>query len=209
LTGAVVGAEALLRWTHSERGPVAAIKFIPVAEDSGLILPISSWVLREACRRAKAWLDQGLAAIPMSINVSGIQLQDATFLYEVLAMLEETKLAPGLLELELTESVLMHLPEYAQSALRYFRDLGVTVSIDDFGTGYSSLICLKRLPIELGPARQPAIRPRRTDSTAMKTYRRLCGVAWDVGLLSAGLSLAPCFRHFSLEPRHTPLRPLQ
>jgi len=148
LTGSVVGAEALLRWTHPERGPVAAIKFIPVAEDSGLILPIGSWVLREACGQAKAWLDQGLAAIPMSINVSGIQLQDATFLYEVLAMLEETKLAPGLLELELTESVLMHLPEYAQSALRYLRDLGVTVSIDDFGTGYSSLSCLKRLPID-------------------------------------------------------------
>jgi diguanylate cyclase (GGDEF)-like protein/PAS domain S-box-containing protein len=148
LTGAVVGAEALLRWTHPERGPVAPIKFIAVAEDSGLILPIGSWVLREACGQAKLWLDQGLPAIPMSINVSGVQLQDATFLYEVLAMLEETGLTPGLLELELTESVLMHLPEHAQSALQYLRDLGVTVSIDDFGTGYSSLSCLKSLPID-------------------------------------------------------------
>jgi diguanylate cyclase (GGDEF)-like protein len=148
LTGAVVGAEALLRWTHPERGPVAPVKFIPVAEDSGLILPIGSWVLREACGQAKAWLDQGLPATPMSINVSGVQLQHATFLDEVLAMLEETGLAPGLLELELTESVLMHLPEHAQSALQYLRDLGVTVSIDDFGTGYSSLSYLRRLPID-------------------------------------------------------------
>jgi diguanylate cyclase (GGDEF)-like protein/PAS domain S-box-containing protein len=148
LTGAVVGAEALLRWTHPERGPVAPVKFIPVAEDSGLILPIGSWVLRETCGQAKAWLDQGLPATPMSINVSGVQLQHATFLNEVLAMLEETGLAPGLLELELTESVLMHLPEHAQSALQSLRDLGVTVSIDDFGTGYSSLSYLKRLPID-------------------------------------------------------------
>jgi EAL domain-containing protein (putative c-di-GMP-specific phosphodiesterase class I) len=148
LTGEVVGAEALLRWTHPERGPVAPITFIPVAEDSGLILPIGTWVLREACRQAKAWLDQGLPATPMSINVSGVQMQDATFLYEVLAMLEEIGLAPELLELELTESVLMHLPKHAQGALQYLRDIGVTVSIDDFGTGYSSLSYLRRLPID-------------------------------------------------------------
>jgi EAL domain-containing protein (putative c-di-GMP-specific phosphodiesterase class I) len=84
----------------------------------------------------------------MSINVSGVQLQDATFLYEVLAMLEETKMAPELLELELTESVLMHLPDHAESALQYLRALGVTVSIDDFGTGYSSLSYLKRLNVD-------------------------------------------------------------
>jgi diguanylate cyclase (GGDEF)-like protein/PAS domain S-box-containing protein len=148
LTGELVGAEALLRWTHPKRGPVAPVKFIPVAEDSGLILPIGSWVLREACMQAKTWLDQGLPATPMSINVSGVQLQDATFLYEVLAMLEETRLAPELLEMELTESVLLNLPEHAHSALQYLRDLGVTVSIDDFGTGYSSLSALKRLPID-------------------------------------------------------------
>jgi diguanylate cyclase (GGDEF)-like protein/PAS domain S-box-containing protein len=148
-TGEVVGAEALLRWTHPERGQVAPMKFIPVAEDSGLILPIGAWVLREACGQANAWLDQGLPAIPMSINVSGVQLQDAKFLHEVLAVLGETGLAPGLLELELTESVLMHLPEHGQSLLQHLRNLGVTVSIDDFGTGYSSLSYLKRLPIDV------------------------------------------------------------
>ncbi len=147
-TGAVVGAEALLRWTHPERGQIAPMKFIPVAEDSGLILPIGGWVLREACGQAKAWLDDGLPTTPMSINVSGVQLQDATFLHQVLAVLGETGLAPELLEMELTESVLMHLPEHAQSALQHLRNLGVTVSIDDFGTGYSSLSYLKRLPID-------------------------------------------------------------
>lgn len=147
-TGAIVGAEALLRWTHPDRGPIPPVRFLPVAEDSGLIVPIGSWVLREACGQAKAWLDQGLPATPMSINVSGVQLQHAKFLDEVLAMLEETGLAPGLLELELTESVLMHPSDYAQCALKYLRDLGVTVSIDDFGTGYSSLSYLRRLPID-------------------------------------------------------------
>ena len=147
-TGEVVGAEALLRWTHPDRGQVVPMKFIPVAEDSGLILQIGAWVLREACGQSKAWLDQGLPATPMSINVSGVQLQDATFLYEVLAVLGDTGPAPDLLELELTESVLMHLPEHAQSALRHLRDLGVTVSIDDFGTGYSSWSYLKKLPID-------------------------------------------------------------
>jgi diguanylate cyclase (GGDEF)-like protein/PAS domain S-box-containing protein len=147
-TGAVVGAEALLRWTHPELGQIAPMKFIPVAEDSGLILPIGGWVLREACGQAKAWLDDGLPTTPMSINVSGVQLQDATFLHQVLDVLGETGLAPELLEMELTESVLMHLPEHAQSALQHLRNLGVTVSIDDFGTGYSSLSYLKRLPID-------------------------------------------------------------
>ncbi len=147
-TGAVVGAEALLRWTHPVRGQIAPMNFIPVAEDSGLILPIGAWVLHEACEQAKAWLDQGLPTTPMSINVSGVQLQDATFLHQVLAVLGETGLAPELLEMELTESVLMHLPEHAQSALQHLRNLGVTVSIDDFGTGYSSLSYLKRLPID-------------------------------------------------------------
>jgi diguanylate cyclase (GGDEF)-like protein/PAS domain S-box-containing protein len=148
LTEAVVGAEALLRWTHFERGSVSPVKFIPVAEDSGLILPIGAWVLRQACGQVKEWLDQGLPATPVSINVSGVQLQDATFLLEVLSMLEETGVTPGLLELELTESVLMHLPEHAEAALQHLRDLGVTVSIDDFGTGYSSLSYLKKLPID-------------------------------------------------------------
>jgi diguanylate cyclase (GGDEF)-like protein/PAS domain S-box-containing protein len=163
-TGAIVGSEALLRWTHPERGPVAPMTFIPVAEDTGLILPIGAWVLRQACRQVRAWLDQGLPAIPMSINVSGVQLQDAKFLDEVMAVLGETGLAPELLELELTESVLMHLPEHAQSGLRHLRDLGVTVSIDDFGTGYSSLSYLKKLPIDTLKIDQSFLHQRKGSS---------------------------------------------
>jgi predicted signal transduction protein with EAL and GGDEF domain len=148
LTGNVVGVEALLRWTNPARGSVAPARFIPVAEDSGLILPIGAWVLREACGQAKAWRDQGLPVTTMAINVSGVQLQDARFLNEVLTVLADTGLSPESLELELTESVLMHLPEHAQTILGHLRDLGVTVSIDDFGTGYSSLSSLKKLPID-------------------------------------------------------------
>jgi diguanylate cyclase (GGDEF)-like protein/PAS domain S-box-containing protein len=148
-TGAIAGVEALLRWTHATRGTVPPVKFIAVAEESGLILPIGTWVLREACKQAKAWMDQGLPVASMAINVSAVQLQDANFLNEVIAVLEETGLNPGALELELTESVLMHLPEHAQAVLQHLRDKGVMVSIDDFGTGYSSLSSLKNLPVDI------------------------------------------------------------
>lgn len=147
-TGAVAGVEALLCWTQATRGSVPPAKFIAVAEDTGLILPIGAWVLREACTQAKAWLDQGLPATPMAINVSAVQLQDAKFLHEVLAVLGETGLDPRSLELELTESVLMHLPEHAQSVLQHLRDKGVLVALDDFGKDYSSLSSLKKLPID-------------------------------------------------------------
>jgi diguanylate cyclase (GGDEF)-like protein/PAS domain S-box-containing protein len=148
-TGAIAGVEALLRWTHATRGAVAPGKFIAVAEESGLILPIGAWVLREACRQAKTWMDQGLPVASMAINVSAVQLQDANFLNEVIAVLGETGMNPGALELELTESVLVHLSDHAQAVLQSLRDRGVMVSIDDFGTGYSSLSSLTKLPVDI------------------------------------------------------------
>jgi diguanylate cyclase (GGDEF)-like protein/PAS domain S-box-containing protein len=147
-TGGIAGVEALLRWTNATRGAVAPAKFIAVAEESGLIIPIGAWVLREACRQAKSWVDEGLLAASMAINISAIQVQDANFLNDVMGVLEETGLSPGGLELELTETVLMHLPEHAQSVLQHMRETGVKVAIDDFGSGYSSLSYLKKLPVD-------------------------------------------------------------
>ena len=147
-TRAIVGAEALLRWTHPLRGPVAPAQFIPVAEDCGLIVPIGKWVLREACQQAQSWLGTGLPAITMAVNVSAMEFRNEKFLEEVLAVLEETAFDPRSLELELTESVLMKHPESAQSILKRLRARGVHVAIDDFGTGYSSLSYLRKFPVD-------------------------------------------------------------
>jgi diguanylate cyclase (GGDEF)-like protein len=147
-TGAVIGAEALLRWMHPTRGLVSPAEFIPVAEDSGLILPIGAWVLREACEQAQAWVESGLPAITMAVNVSAIEFRDEHFLESVFATLSKTGLDPSLLELELTESVLMTHAETAASILQTLRERGVQVAIDDFGTGYSSLSYLRKFPVD-------------------------------------------------------------
>jgi diguanylate cyclase (GGDEF)-like protein/PAS domain S-box-containing protein len=147
-TGAIAGAEALLRWTHPTRGPVCPAQFIPVAEECGLILPIGRWVLRRACEQAQAWIRAGLVPATMAVNVSAKQFRGDSFLKDLLATLEESGLDPGLLELELTESVLMKHAESAASILGTLRDNGVQVAVDDFGTGYSSLSYLRKFPID-------------------------------------------------------------
>ena len=147
-TGRISGAEALLRWTHPTRGPVPPGQFIPVAEDCGLILPIGTWVLRQACQQAQAWVDAGLPLGTMAVNISAIQLRSENFLESIFAILQDTRLDPRLLELELTESVLMKHAESTASILTALRDRGVQVAVDDFGTGYSSLSYLRKFPID-------------------------------------------------------------
>jgi diguanylate cyclase (GGDEF)-like protein len=147
-TGAITGAEALIRWAHPTRGLVPPLQFIPVAEDCGLILPIGAWVLREACRQARAWADAGLPPITMAVNASAIELRSETFLENLFATLHETGLQPTSLVLEVTESVLMKHAEAAVSILRALRERGVKVAIDDFGTGYSSLGYLRKFPLD-------------------------------------------------------------
>ena len=147
-TGRISGAEALLRWTHPTRGPVPPGQFIPVAEDCGLILPIGTWVLRQACQQAQAWVDAGLPLGTMAVNISAMQLRNESFVEGVFAILQDTRLDPRLLELELTESVLMKHAEYTASILTALRDRGVQVAVDDFGTGYSSLSYLRKFPID-------------------------------------------------------------
>jgi EAL domain-containing protein (putative c-di-GMP-specific phosphodiesterase class I) len=147
-TGTLTGAEALLRWTHPIQGLVSPAQFIPVAEDSGLILPIGAWVMREACTQAQEWLQAGLPLGTIAVNVSAIEFRNQEFLEELFAILSETGLDPRNLELEVTESVLMKDPEAATSILQRLRDRGVRVAVDDFGTGYSSLSYLRKLPLD-------------------------------------------------------------
>jgi diguanylate cyclase (GGDEF)-like protein/PAS domain S-box-containing protein len=147
-TGEITGAEALLRWTHPLRGPVSPAQFIPVAEDCGLILPIGTWVLRQACQQAQAWVAAGLPIGSMAVNISAMQLREENFVDSVFAIFKETGLDPRFLEVELTESVLMKHAESTASILKALRARGVQVAVDDFGTGYSSLSYLRKFPID-------------------------------------------------------------
>jgi diguanylate cyclase (GGDEF)-like protein/PAS domain S-box-containing protein len=147
-TNAIVGAEALIRWTHPTRGMLSPAQFIPIAEDCGLILPIGRWVLRQACRQARAWMDAGQRPITMAVNVSAMEFGDDGFLDGLFAVLEESRLESTALEVELTESVLMKRVESTAGILRTLRQRGVRVAVDDFGTGYSSLSYLRKLPID-------------------------------------------------------------
>jgi diguanylate cyclase (GGDEF)-like protein/PAS domain S-box-containing protein len=147
-TGDITGAEALIRWTHPVRGLVPPSQFIPVAEDCGMILPIGIWVLQEACRQAKEWIDGGLPIRNIAVNISAMQFRNDHFLSDVFKILDETGLDPKCLELELTESVLIKRAETASSVLQTLRAKGIQIAVDDFGTGYSSLSYLTRFPID-------------------------------------------------------------
>jgi EAL domain-containing protein (putative c-di-GMP-specific phosphodiesterase class I) len=147
-TGAITGVEALLRWHNPELGSVSPARFIPLAEETGLIVPIGKWVLRTACAQNVAWLNEGLPPMRMCVNLSMRQMNDEGLVREIQSVLAETGMAPSLLELEVTESTIMHNAERAVSVLNAIKDLGVRLAIDDFGTGYSSLAHLKRFPID-------------------------------------------------------------
>jgi len=146
--GRISGVEALLRWDSEEFGMISPATFIPLAEESGLILPIGEWVLAEACHRLCEWRDQGLLDLNVAVNVSVLQLMRGNLAASVSRALEESGLPANRLELELTESVVMANAEQTITLLRDLKRIGVTIAVDDFGTGYSSLIYLKRLPID-------------------------------------------------------------
>jgi EAL domain-containing protein (putative c-di-GMP-specific phosphodiesterase class I) len=146
-TGAVVGAEALIRWRDPELGDVSPGQFIPVAEETGFIVAIGDWVLSQAMRQAALWHERG-HDMPIAVNVSALQFQQAQFVDRVTSVLAVTGLPPHLLELELTESILVRDADEALARLHALSRLGLRLAIDDFGTGYSSLAYLKRFPIE-------------------------------------------------------------
>jgi EAL domain-containing protein (putative c-di-GMP-specific phosphodiesterase class I) len=146
-TGRLFALEALVRWKHPKLGMVPPIKFIPMAEETGLIMPIGDWVLREACRQNKAWQDAGLPPVTVSVNVSARQFRERNLVARVAGVLKGSGLDAKHLELEVTESLIMQDVDLAVSTMEELRRLGVQLSIDDFGTGYSSLSALKSFPV--------------------------------------------------------------
>lgn len=148
VTGEIVSMEALLRWHHDEFGSMPLEQFIPLAEETGLIVDIGNWAIREACAQNKAWQNAGYAPMPVAVNLSMRQFEQRNLADDVMQILEETGLDPHWLELELTEGVFLHHVESARAMLASLKTAGVIISIDDFGTGYSSLSQLRRLPID-------------------------------------------------------------
>lgn len=148
VSGAITGSEALILWKDAKHGHMLPGQFVPIAEECGLILPIGRWVMREACRQVQAWLASGLRAVPVSVNVSAVEFRHVKFLEGVALILKETGLPPSYLELELTESIIMHDTQSSELVLEALKAMGVKLAIDDFGTGYSSLSYLKRFPID-------------------------------------------------------------
>ena len=162
--GAVVGVEALIRWHRPHRGIVPPARFIPIAEESGLILPIGRWALDSACRQARSWRDQGLSPVPIAINVSAVELRGKDFLNNVRQILEQNRLEPQFLEIELTETFMMQDWKSTAEILRALKDLGVRIALDDFGTGYSSLSFMRRFPIDALKIDQSFVRDMTSDS---------------------------------------------
>jgi EAL domain-containing protein (putative c-di-GMP-specific phosphodiesterase class I) len=159
----IVGLEALVRWHHPKLGLVPPSDFIPLAEETGLILPIGEWVLREACRQNREWQDQGFSRMRIGVNISARQFQQQHLSDTVVRILEESNLEPRFLELELTESSIMSNADATIEVLSKLQSMGVAISVDDFGTGFSSLSYLKRLPIDSLKVDQSFVRELATD----------------------------------------------
>lgn len=176
-TGQTAGMEVLLRWHHPELGMVSPTQFISVAEDTGMIVPIGKWVMRTACKQTMIWQASGLGGLVVAINVSPRQFGDDSFLSDVLAILAETGMNPKLLELEITESMIMQNAERGRALLNTLKGMGIRIAIDDFGTGYSSLATLKQFPIDTLKIDRSFIRDLETD-------------AEDRGLTEAIISMA-------------------
>jgi diguanylate cyclase (GGDEF)-like protein/PAS domain S-box-containing protein len=180
-TGAMTGAEALIRWAHPERGLIFPTEFVPIAEDCGLIVPIGQWVLREACRQARAWIDEGRRPTAVAVNISAAEFRDPGFLEHVRDVLNETGLDAAYLELELTESSLIQHAESTALALQALKNIGVQVAIDDFGTGYSSLSYLRKFPINVLKVDQSFVREISADPVGNSIVCAVIGMGRSLG----------------------------
>jgi diguanylate cyclase (GGDEF)-like protein/PAS domain S-box-containing protein len=182
LSGKVVGVEALVRWRHPQRGLIAPAEFIPVAEACGLILPLGHWVLLTACRQVRAWLDAGIDMGEMAVNISPHQFQQPQFAQTVQAVLAETGVPAERLELEITESSIMHGVDAAIQTMAQLRALGVKLAIDDFGTGYSSLAYLRRFPLDRLKIDRSFLADVDTDSEAASLLTSIVHLGRSLGL---------------------------
>ncbi|MDQ6736182.1 MAG: EAL domain-containing protein [Gemmatimonadota bacterium] len=183
-SGTVVGVEALVRWNHPRRGELPPADFITVAEETGLIVPLGRWVLREACRQAFSWWkdlpDEN--KMNMAVNISGRQLQDASFVADVAEALSDSGLPPSRLVLEITETVIMHRTDVMMSRLMELKGLGVHLAIDDFGTGYSSLSYLQQFPIDIIKIDKAFIAGMERDPAGAALTRTIIGLGWTLGM---------------------------
>lgn len=179
----LMGAEALLRWIHPQRGHVPTAEFIPLAEESGLVLPIGAWVLDAACRQLAAWAGQaGLCELKISVNVSALQFQQEDFVEQVLSLLARTGARPDHLKMELTESLMVTDVDSTIEKMHALRDAGVSFSLDDFGTGFSSLSLLKRLPLDQLKIDQGFVRNIMTDSNDAAIAKMVIALGHSMGL---------------------------
>lgn len=180
----VVGVEALVRWNHPQRGLVQPLDFIHIAEETGLIVPLGRWVLREACHQAHSWWHDRADNDPISVavNVSGKQLQDPFFVSDVAEALADSRLLPSRLVLEITETVIMHRTEGMVQRLHELKALGVQLAIDDFGTGYSSLSYLQQFPIDIIKIDKAFVDGMERDAAGAALTRTIIGLGWTLGL---------------------------
>lgn len=199
LSGRVVGAEALLRWRTADGTLISPGEFIPLAEEIGLIVPIGEWVLAEACRTNRAWQNAGYRPIPVSVNISAIQLERDDLVSKVIQVLEETGLTARYLELEITESALMSDVDQSINTLNHLRELGVQIAIDDFGTGYSSLGHLKRFAVNTLKVDQSFIRNITNDRGNAGIVQAVISLAHTLGLtvVAEGVETPEEYRHLS------------
>ena len=188
-TGEITGVEALVRWQHPDLGAVSPAQFIPLAEETGLIVPLGKWVLRTACAQNVAWQRSGLPPLRMAVNISARQFADEDLLRDIRAALGESGMQPELLELELTESMVMQNPERAAGILAALKGLGVRLAIDDFGVGYSSLAHLKRFPIDTLKVDRSFIRdiPQNTEDKAITEAIIAMGKSLDLTIVAEGV----------------------
>jgi EAL domain-containing protein (putative c-di-GMP-specific phosphodiesterase class I) len=181
-TGRVTSIECLLRWQHPTLGVVQPDQLVPLAEETGLIVPIGKWALRTACLQARAWAEQGLPLFRIAVNLSARQFMSATLLEDVVEIIAATEMNPRLVEFEVTESMMMHEPEEAVKLLRDLKAIGVRLTIDDFGTGYSSLAYLKRLPIDCVKIDASFIRGIPVDASDVAITETIIAMSRSLGL---------------------------
>ena len=178
----VTGMETLIRWRHPQQGMMRPDRFIGLAEETGLIVPIGAWALRTACLQAARWRADGHGALRVAVNLSSRQFRDADLVRLVADILHESGLAPSCLELELTESLVMHDVELAISTMHELKAMGVKLAIDDFGTGYSSLAYLKRFPVDVLKIDQSFVRDIARDSASASMVAAIISLAHELGL---------------------------
>ncbi len=183
-TGAITGFEALVRWQHPQQGMISPDKFIPIAEETGLIVSIGQWVLRESCQQLRQWQKQfpALESLSISVNLSAKQFSQPNLVKQINQILEETNLAPSSLKLEITESTIMASPETAATVLKQLKAFGMQLCIDDFGTGYSSLAYLHRFPIDVLKIDRSFINQIDSDNERLAIVRAIVTLGSHLGL---------------------------